>query len=110
MLSMLAKHVMTHAEDRLNKREGWALFDADGTMEIQKTDEKGVFSSDQDAVAYVVDRALRGSIRHLRALFLNGVPSGQRVFLDGKLDGPNTKQAEQDRIYHNLRHYYKTGC
>ncbi|ABO60221.1 hypothetical protein Bcep1808_7344 (plasmid) [Burkholderia vietnamiensis G4] len=50
--------------------QGWNIFDVDGTgyLEIQKDDEAQVFESDDDAVAYVRERAQGGCPVALKAM------------------------------------------
>jgi hypothetical protein len=54
-------------EDMLAQSEGWALFDADGKIELQRIDELGIFSKDEDAHEYVKVGAVSGSSLHLKA-------------------------------------------
>lgn len=83
------------------KQEGWAIFDADGILEIQKIDDpEGVseeigfpvaheFKSDRDALDHIIKRASEGSELHLFALYVDGrhdedegyIPKAFRKFL-----------------------------
>ena len=54
------------SEDALAQSEGWALFDADGEIQLQRIDEIGVFSKDTDAHEFVKAGAASGSALHLK--------------------------------------------
>lgn len=48
--------------------EGWGLFEAEDGYQLQHHQDKGLLSSDAEAWALVVDRALAGSAYHLNVL------------------------------------------
>lgn len=48
--------------------EGWALFDVDGRLQLQKDDEQAKFESDADAIIFVALKAHAGSAYHRAAL------------------------------------------
>jgi hypothetical protein len=51
-------------------REGWLIGNAEnGTMEIQKDDDKNIFKSDDEAVEFVVNKARYGSVYHNNSIF-----------------------------------------
>jgi len=44
----------------INKlNEGWAVFDADGKLQIQRLDEDNIFESDESAVKFVLRKAIQ---------------------------------------------------
>lgn len=44
----------------INKlNEGWAIFDADGELQIQKIDEDKIFESDDSAIRFVLRKAFQ---------------------------------------------------
>lgn len=59
--------------NRFAEREGWALFECDGTLEIQRDDEMAVFVDDDAALAHVQRLADAGSALHSAALGLRGM-------------------------------------
>jgi hypothetical protein len=66
---------MSHWDNWDNSRaidEGWALFDSDGCLDLQRIDEDEIFDNDQDAIDYVRNEAEAGSEYHKRALQLHG--------------------------------------
>jgi hypothetical protein len=78
----------TKAHDLESCTQGWALFDADGEVSIQKLDnvaetqeDKGLkekppeLPSDSVALSLVVKQALQGSKACILALYLEGRPS-----------------------------------
>lgn len=76
----------TKEYDRISKSEGWAIFNADGIMKIQKIDDTTEieqsenlprnsvrkFKSDHSALKFVVNKAKQGSEMHILALYLDG--------------------------------------
>lgn len=48
--------------------EGWAIFDGDSGLRIEKDDDAGILRSDDDAYRLVLQRASYGSKLHLDAL------------------------------------------
>ena len=52
------------------KETGWALFDTgvDGPFQIQKCDSLAVFDTDEQAIAFVKEKADKGSTHHQEAL------------------------------------------
>jgi len=74
----LGTHWMEHYDED-SKREGWALFNHDGTLQIQALDdpEEGqatLKGGDGEAYTLCCNKALNGSKLHLLALFLDGRP------------------------------------
>src|SRR3954471_4735819 len=72
----LGNHWMKRYDDA-SKDEGWALFDHDGTLQIQKVDdpEPGqgtLLGDDSEAYRLVCEKALQGSVMHVLALYLDG--------------------------------------
>ena len=72
------------------KKQGWALFDADGLMRIQKIDEPeeaGVeLKSDSAAIQLVVKQALGGCKLSALALWLDGNPTkGETIYAPAEL-------------------------
>lgn len=77
----LGDYWMKHC-DAQSKKEGWALFNADGILQIQAIDdpEEGeTILAGRDAEAYELcsTRALAGSQLHALALYLDGKESGE---------------------------------
>lgn len=70
------KTFWTKQHDKRAKSEGWTIFDADGTLQIQRIDEPedGDATLVIDAQAYQLctKMALQGSKMHLLALYLDG--------------------------------------
>ncbi len=65
-------------------REGWFLSnDEAGRIELQRDDEAGKFSSDEDAFAAVYTKASKGSKMHVRAIeqYRSANPSGYAIML-----------------------------
>lgn len=48
--------------------EGWNLFDANGRLEVERDDEKGLFADDEEAKAHVLSMAERGFSPAINAL------------------------------------------
>lgn len=48
--------------------EGWNLFDSNCGREIQRDDERKLFASDEEALAFVAGRAWSGAQHAIRAL------------------------------------------
>lgn len=78
--------------DKISKSEGWAIFNADGVMQIQRIDdpEDGmILSGDGEAYSYVSGRALEGSVPHALALYLDGredsIEFGFEIYVPKKL-------------------------
>lgn len=72
----------TREEGKLNTKEGWDLFTrCDGVLEVQRLDTNKRFVTDTDALMYVTRKALKGSLRHLRSLMLNGRRKDDKVTL-----------------------------
>lgn len=71
--------------DNISKKEGWALFDADGVFQIQAIDEpepgEGKLDSDGSAYSLCVKKAFEGSKVHLLALFLDGKLTDEETFV-----------------------------
>ncbi len=80
--------------DRDAKLEGWALFNADGVIQIQAIDDPGLvaeelgvkklkykFVSDAEAYEFVISRASWGSKSHALALYLDGRHHGDDVYV-----------------------------
>ena len=61
----------TNKDQEQAMQEGWAIFNHPKHAEIQKDDEAAVFASDEDAVSFIVERALAGSAGHAKALVLH---------------------------------------
>jgi hypothetical protein len=57
---------LTNEEDQTAQSEGWALFDAEGEVQLQKVDELGVFPKDEVAHAFVKELADKGSQLHCK--------------------------------------------
>lgn len=59
-------------DSHYSAREGWGLFDLDhsGRIVIQRLDTKDIFSSDDEARAFVEKKSEQGSERHRRALYI----------------------------------------
>lgn len=74
--------------DRAAKKQGWSLFDADGTISIHKIDEpeQGDKSlrSDLVAVALVYKGALEGDVGCAIALFLDGKETWEAPAIHGR--------------------------
>ena len=65
----------TNADEDAARAEGWAIYDADGGLEIEKNDTSDApyegapeFKDDAEALAHVERRAAAGSELHRRAL------------------------------------------
>jgi hypothetical protein len=67
----MSKATWAKPDWQIEDGEGWALFNVETRPEIQRDDEADVFASDEDAIAFVADRAKDGSDPHLRALALH---------------------------------------
>jgi hypothetical protein len=52
--------------------EGWGLFDEDGVVALHHLSWACRFTSDQEAVAFVTEKAEAGSAYHQEAIRLNG--------------------------------------
>lgn len=48
--------------------EGWDVFNVDGRMMLQRCDEAEIFETDLDALLFVAEQALKGSVYHRNAL------------------------------------------
>ncbi len=64
---------MSATDQELNEAEGWNVFEAigtqdEGTLRIERIDEREVFASDMEAWVFVMVQAAAGSERHMRAL------------------------------------------
>lgn len=57
--------------ERANE-EGWNLFETDGAVCIQKSDEAGRFTCDQSTLNTVLGQAAAGSKLHMLAVYLDG--------------------------------------
>ena len=57
----------TEAEIRQMDGEGWFIFDADGTWDLQRLDEAMMFADDASARHFVLQRAMEGSALHTKA-------------------------------------------
>ena len=72
----------TKKYDREAKQHGWSLFDADGTITIQRIDESEEgctqYKSDDEALQYVFAKAASGDRGCLLALYLTARPSTKR--------------------------------
>ena len=56
-------------EDSLNaSKEGWNLFECEGSFDFQREDEDSIFASDAEALAWVFAMATSGSDLHYRAM------------------------------------------
>lgn len=51
--------------------EGWAIFNGPRRAEIQKAEGAASFRSNEDAVSFVVERALKGSTFHAKAVAIH---------------------------------------
>ncbi len=75
--------------DAAAKKEGWSLFNHDGTLQIQIIDdpEEGDGSLDNDGTAYTlcVLSALQGSKLHALALYLDGHSSDDDTYVPRSL-------------------------
>jgi len=76
--------------DAQSKKEGWALFDADGVLHIQALDdpEPGqgwLEGRDNAAYSLCFKKALGGSKLHALALFLDGRPADEPVFIPAEV-------------------------
>lgn len=95
------------------EREGWALFDANGILEIQRVDEPDlpncpvagehggpVFACDDDAVLHVSKAADAGSAYHREALRLNGTTSSSHIYFsdDGEDSAPRRSQTNEEFV------------
>lgn len=77
--------------DKIAKRQGWSLFDADGVVEIQRIDEHGAdactdeeaaeirrthtqLSGDDEAFLLVFRQASKGCVMSLLAIYFSGRP------------------------------------
>lgn len=53
------------------EREGFGIFDIDGNgyiFEIQKNDERNIFSNDDEALIFIKKEAQKGSILHMKII------------------------------------------
>ncbi|GIC77168.1 hypothetical protein [Moritella sp. F3] len=57
---------LSNEEDQTAQSEGWALFDADGEIQLQKIDEMETFAKDEDAHEFVKTAAEKSSKLHLK--------------------------------------------
>jgi len=65
---------------RAARREGWGLLDCEGSLRIERYDAApGLFTRDDQVVAFCQRKALRGSRLHLLALYLEGRRAGAAV-------------------------------
>lgn len=77
--------------ETLNRRsfnEGWGLFVQDQVpprMLLEKLDQDPRFKTDGAAVSFVTRKALKGSKRHLLALYLDGRPADAMVDIESPL-------------------------
>ena len=96
----------TKKYDREAKQHGWSLFDADGTITIQRIDESEEgctqYKSDDEALRYVFAKAASGDRGCLLALYLDG----KAVYAEGQtippFGSPATKLIQET-------HYLPTG-
>ncbi|WP_342234595.1 hypothetical protein [Inquilinus sp. OTU3971] len=58
----------TEAEVRQMDGEGWFIFDAEGTWDLQRLDEAMMFADDASARAFVLERHKQGSPLHTKAV------------------------------------------
>lgn len=58
--------------------EGWGVFTVDGRFQIQRSDERGYFTTDAMAIIHVALRAHDGSSYHLQALEMFGALAHER--------------------------------
>lgn len=94
--------------DAVAKRQGWALFNSDDVVSIQRIDEQGCdiigektyeeymrthkqLSSDTQAINIVVQQAKNGDIMSLLALYLEGRPVDAEVDIPSGLQSPLPK-------------------
>lgn len=62
-----------HGELIIKLNEGWDVFETShGTYEIEADGDQDRFKSDDEAIRYVVYKALQGSTLALRALMVHG--------------------------------------
>jgi hypothetical protein len=66
----LAKDWTSADQDRA-VTEGWAVFNLPEDGEIQKDDDEEKFTYDDDAILFIVNKALAGSVFHARALAIH---------------------------------------
>ena len=63
----------TATDSRMAVKQGWDLFDCGERFEIERIDspddrDESIFESDDDAVAFVINEALKGNKRAIKAL------------------------------------------
>lgn len=65
-----ARRIDSRLIDTTADAEGWGIFDVDGSglLEIERDDEADVFACDEDAVAFVREKAEAGSGVHIAAI------------------------------------------
>ncbi len=51
-------------------KEGWAIFESDNGLSLERDDEACIFEGDLEAWHFVVTHSLKGSTMHIEALSL----------------------------------------
>lgn len=82
-------------------QEGWAIFDVEGRLEIQRIDELAIFADDEGAVSFVEAQAEAGSEYHAEALRI--CRPGESNVPDSMLAAGLTPTDHVNRLLDDLR-------
>lgn len=82
MIMLKTRQAWSKTMSRRSAKEGWNLFVHDQVpprMLLESLDQGDEFATDDEAASFVIKKALKGSKRHLLALYLDGRPADTMV-------------------------------